>query len=137
MLSSVSFIFFQETNKSTDLQTALQLSIKAIQHENVDVRIHAFTSLKETLYKNQVPCFVFTKVILSNFTKKKYIFLMRDSANITFSLMFYSRMYTSVSGSLESHHCAVFSISSTRPTLTRFIRFIKRFGLPICYTHRL
>ncbi|XP_077344341.1 serine/threonine-protein kinase ATR isoform X2 [Lithobates pipiens] len=45
--------FRKETNKSTDLQTALQLSIKAIQHENVDVRIHAFTSLKETLYKNQ------------------------------------------------------------------------------------
>ncbi|KAG8580917.1 hypothetical protein GDO81_007479 [Engystomops pustulosus] len=43
----------KETNKSTDLQTAMQLSIKAIQHENVDVRIHALTSLKETLYKNQ------------------------------------------------------------------------------------
>lgn len=28
--------------------------MKAIQHENVDVRIHALTSLKETLYKNQV-----------------------------------------------------------------------------------
>nr|XP_008104413.1 PREDICTED: serine/threonine-protein kinase ATR isoform X1 [Anolis carolinensis] len=43
----------KETSKSTDLQTALQLSMKAIQHENVDVRIHALTSLKETLYKNQ------------------------------------------------------------------------------------
>ncbi|XP_072266233.1 serine/threonine-protein kinase ATR [Pyxicephalus adspersus] len=43
----------KETTKSTDLQTAIQLSIKAIQHENVDVRIHALTSLKETLYKNQ------------------------------------------------------------------------------------
>ncbi|KAM8952244.1 serine/threonine-protein kinase ATR isoform 2-T2 [Pelodytes ibericus] len=43
----------KETNKSTDLQTAMQLSIKAIQHENVDVRMHALTSLKETLYKNQ------------------------------------------------------------------------------------
>ncbi|XP_073435201.1 serine/threonine-protein kinase ATR isoform X1 [Dendrobates tinctorius] len=43
----------KETTKSTDLQTAMQLSIKAIQHENVDVRVHAFTSLKETLYKNQ------------------------------------------------------------------------------------
>ncbi|CAH2247104.1 serine threonine- kinase atr isoform X1 [Pelobates cultripes] len=43
----------KETNKSTDLQTALQLSIRAIQHENVDVRVHALTSLKETLYKNQ------------------------------------------------------------------------------------
>ncbi|KAG9494230.1 hypothetical protein GDO78_001862 [Eleutherodactylus coqui] len=43
----------KETNKSTDLQAAIQLSIKAIQHENVDVRIHALTSLKETLYKNQ------------------------------------------------------------------------------------
>lgn len=44
----------QETSRSTDLQTVLQLSMKAIQHENVDVRIHALTSLKETLYKNQV-----------------------------------------------------------------------------------
>ncbi|XP_042314459.1 serine/threonine-protein kinase ATR [Sceloporus undulatus] len=43
----------KETSKSTDLQTALQLSMKAIQHENVDVRVHALTSLKETLYKNQ------------------------------------------------------------------------------------
>ncbi|KAG8445307.1 hypothetical protein GDO86_010190 [Hymenochirus boettgeri] len=43
----------KETTKSTDLQTAMQLSIKAIQHENVDVRMHALTSLKETLYKNQ------------------------------------------------------------------------------------
>ncbi|KAB1283311.1 Serine/threonine-protein kinase ATR [Camelus dromedarius] len=42
-----------ETSESTDLQTTLQLSMKAIQHENVDVRIHALTSLKETLYKNQ------------------------------------------------------------------------------------
>ncbi|XP_075717588.1 serine/threonine-protein kinase ATR isoform X2 [Rhinoderma darwinii] len=43
----------KETTKSSDLQTTMQLSIKAIQHENVDVRIHALTSLKETLYKNQ------------------------------------------------------------------------------------
>ncbi|XP_062988227.1 serine/threonine-protein kinase ATR [Elgaria multicarinata webbii] len=43
----------KETSRSTDLQTTLQLSMKAIQHENVDVRIHALTSLKETLYKNQ------------------------------------------------------------------------------------
>ncbi|KAM4694360.1 serine/threonine-protein kinase ATR [Discoglossus pictus] len=45
--------FRKETSKSTDLQTAMQLSIRAIQHENVDVRMHALTSLKETLYKNQ------------------------------------------------------------------------------------
>lgn len=44
----------QESSKSTDLQTALQLSMRDIQHENVDVRIHALTSLKETLYRNQV-----------------------------------------------------------------------------------
>ncbi|XP_008581156.1 PREDICTED: serine/threonine-protein kinase ATR [Galeopterus variegatus] len=44
----------KETSESTNLQTTLQLSMKAIQHENVDVRIHALTSLKETLYKNQV-----------------------------------------------------------------------------------
>ncbi|OXB65008.1 hypothetical protein ASZ78_000217 [Callipepla squamata] len=43
----------QESSKSTDLQTTLQLSMRAIQHENVDVRIHALTSLKETLYRNQ------------------------------------------------------------------------------------
>ncbi|XP_060098281.1 serine/threonine-protein kinase ATR [Heteronotia binoei] len=43
----------KETSRSTDLQTALQLSMRAIQHENVDVRIHALTSLKELLYKNQ------------------------------------------------------------------------------------
>ncbi|KAG6929988.1 ATR serine/threonine kinase [Chelydra serpentina] len=43
----------KESSKSTDLQTTLQLSMKAIQHENVDVRIHALTSLKETLYRNQ------------------------------------------------------------------------------------
>ncbi|XP_042521644.1 serine/threonine-protein kinase ATR [Dipodomys spectabilis] len=43
----------KETSESTDLQTSLQLSMKAVQHENVDVRIHALTSLKETLYKNQ------------------------------------------------------------------------------------
>lgn len=36
------------------MQTALQLSMRAIQHENVDVRIHALTSLKEMMYKNQV-----------------------------------------------------------------------------------
>ncbi|XP_066475341.1 serine/threonine-protein kinase ATR [Tiliqua scincoides] len=43
----------KETSRSTDLQTILQLSMRAIQHENVDVRIHALTSLRETLYKNQ------------------------------------------------------------------------------------
>uniref|UniRef100_A0A8C4KZC6 Serine/threonine-protein kinase ATR n=1 Tax=Equus asinus asinus TaxID=83772 RepID=A0A8C4KZC6_EQUAS len=43
----------KETSESTDLQTTLQLSMKAIQHENVDVRIHALTNLKEILYKNQ------------------------------------------------------------------------------------
>uniref|UniRef100_A0AAY5ETL9 Serine/threonine-protein kinase ATR n=1 Tax=Electrophorus electricus TaxID=8005 RepID=A0AAY5ETL9_ELEEL len=43
----------KQTSKSTDLQTALQLSMRAIQHENVDVRIHALTSLKEMMYKNQ------------------------------------------------------------------------------------
>ncbi|MBN3304026.1 ATR kinase, partial [Amia calva] len=43
----------KQTSKSTDLQTALQLSMRAIQHENVDVRIHALTSLKEMMYNNQ------------------------------------------------------------------------------------
>ncbi|RXM36849.1 Serine/threonine-protein kinase ATR [Acipenser ruthenus] len=43
----------KQTSKSTDLQTALQQSMRAIQHENVDVRIHALTSLKKMMYKNQ------------------------------------------------------------------------------------
>ncbi|XP_047662216.1 serine/threonine-protein kinase ATR isoform X3 [Tachysurus fulvidraco] len=43
----------KQTSKSSDLQAALQLSMRAVQHENVDVRIHALTSLKEMLYKNQ------------------------------------------------------------------------------------
>ncbi|KAJ8270327.1 hypothetical protein GJAV_G00113060 [Gymnothorax javanicus] len=43
----------KQTSKSTDLQAALQLSMRAIQHENVDVRIHALTSLKDMMYKNQ------------------------------------------------------------------------------------
>ncbi|XP_066508582.1 serine/threonine-protein kinase ATR-like [Hoplias malabaricus] len=43
----------KQTSKSTDLQAALQLSMRAIQHENVDVRIHALNSLKMMMYKNQ------------------------------------------------------------------------------------
>ncbi|MGH0119838.1 UNVERIFIED_CONTAM: hypothetical protein FKN15_043271 [Acipenser sinensis] len=43
----------KQTSKRTDLQTALQQSMRAIQHENVDVRIHALTSLKKMIYKNQ------------------------------------------------------------------------------------
>ncbi|XP_069753467.1 serine/threonine-protein kinase ATR isoform X3 [Narcine bancroftii] len=43
----------KETSKSTDLQTELQLSMRAVQHENVEVRIHALTSLKDTLYNKQ------------------------------------------------------------------------------------
>lgn len=48
------FVFLQQTSKSSDLQAALQLSMRAIQHENMDVRVHALTSLKDMLYKNQV-----------------------------------------------------------------------------------
>nr|XP_023680216.1 serine/threonine-protein kinase ATR isoform X1 [Paramormyrops kingsleyae] len=43
----------KQSSKSTDLQMELQLSMRAIQHENVDVRIHALTSLKKMMYKNQ------------------------------------------------------------------------------------
>ncbi|KAJ8409535.1 hypothetical protein AAFF_G00229360 [Aldrovandia affinis] len=43
----------KQTSKTTDLQAALQLSMRAIQHENVDVRIHALTSLKDLMYKEQ------------------------------------------------------------------------------------
>ncbi|XP_023568719.1 serine/threonine-protein kinase ATR [Octodon degus] len=52
-IKAVLLEYRKETSESTDLQTTLQLSMKAIQHENVDVRIHALTSLKEILYKNQ------------------------------------------------------------------------------------
>lgn len=38
----------------SDLAAALQLSMKAIQHENVDVRIHALTSLRDMMHSNQV-----------------------------------------------------------------------------------
>ncbi|XP_062843465.1 serine/threonine-protein kinase ATR [Trichomycterus rosablanca] len=43
----------KQTSRSSDLQAALQRSMRAVQHENVDVRIHALTSLKEMLHKNQ------------------------------------------------------------------------------------
>ncbi|KAL2098334.1 hypothetical protein ACEWY4_007541 [Coilia grayii] len=43
----------EQCSKSTDLQASLQLSMRAIQHDNVAVRTHALTSLKEMLYKNQ------------------------------------------------------------------------------------
>lgn len=44
----------QLTASSSDLAAALQLSMKAIQHENVDVRIHALTSLRDMMHSNQV-----------------------------------------------------------------------------------
>uniref|UniRef100_A0A8C4SRD0 Serine/threonine-protein kinase ATR n=1 Tax=Erpetoichthys calabaricus TaxID=27687 RepID=A0A8C4SRD0_ERPCA len=43
----------KQTSKSTDLQASLLQSMRAVQHENVDIRIHALTSLKEMMYKNQ------------------------------------------------------------------------------------
>lgn len=61
---SYNHLSIQETSRITDLQTVLQLSMKAIQHENVDVRIHALTTLKETLYKNQVCKAVELKIML-------------------------------------------------------------------------
>lgn len=44
----------QLTASSSDLAAALQLSMRAVQHENVDVRIHALTSLKDMMHSKQV-----------------------------------------------------------------------------------
>ncbi|XP_067098811.1 serine/threonine-protein kinase ATR [Osmerus mordax] len=41
------------TSRSSDLAAALQRSMKAVQHENVDVRIHALTSLRDMMHSNQ------------------------------------------------------------------------------------
>ncbi|XP_076149495.1 serine/threonine-protein kinase ATR isoform X1 [Alosa pseudoharengus] len=43
----------EQSSKSTDLQASLLLSMRAIQHENVAVRTHALTNLKDMLFKNQ------------------------------------------------------------------------------------
>lgn len=44
----------QLTASSSDLAAALQLSMRAVQHENVDVRIHALTSLRDMMHSKQV-----------------------------------------------------------------------------------
>ncbi|KAJ0062993.1 hypothetical protein NL108_010267 [Boleophthalmus pectinirostris] len=41
------------TASRSDLAEALQLSMRAVQHENVDVRIHALTSLKDMMHSKQ------------------------------------------------------------------------------------
>ncbi|KAM9708676.1 serine/threonine-protein kinase ATR isoform 1-T1 [Menidia menidia] len=41
------------TASSSDSAAALQLSMRAVQHENVDVRIHALTSLRDMMHSNQ------------------------------------------------------------------------------------
>ncbi|KAL1022226.1 hypothetical protein UPYG_G00023920 [Umbra pygmaea] len=41
------------TSRTSDLAAALQLSMRAIQHENVDVRVHALTSLRDMMHSNQ------------------------------------------------------------------------------------
>ncbi|KAM3594960.1 uncharacterized protein V6R79_015962 [Siganus canaliculatus] len=41
------------TASSSDLAAALQLSMRAVQHENVDVRIHALTSLRDMMHTKQ------------------------------------------------------------------------------------
>uniref|UniRef100_A0A8C4H2M5 Serine/threonine-protein kinase ATR n=1 Tax=Dicentrarchus labrax TaxID=13489 RepID=A0A8C4H2M5_DICLA len=41
------------TASSSDLVAALQLSMRAVQHENVDVRIHALTSLRDMMHSKQ------------------------------------------------------------------------------------
>ncbi|XP_029349910.1 serine/threonine-protein kinase ATR [Echeneis naucrates] len=44
---------YKLTASSSDLAAALQLSMRAVQHENVDVRIHALTSLRDMMHSNQ------------------------------------------------------------------------------------
>ncbi|KAM4625275.1 serine/threonine-protein kinase ATR [Polymixia lowei] len=44
---------YKLTSSSSDLAAALQLSMRAVQHENVDVRIHALTSLRDMMHCNQ------------------------------------------------------------------------------------
>lgn len=44
----------QLTASSSDLVAALQLSMRAVQHENVDVRVHALTSLRDMMHSKQV-----------------------------------------------------------------------------------
>ncbi|XP_028293251.1 serine/threonine-protein kinase ATR [Gouania willdenowi] len=41
------------TSSTSDLTAALQLSMRAVQHENVDVRVHALTSLRDMMHNNQ------------------------------------------------------------------------------------
>ncbi|XP_044230797.1 serine/threonine-protein kinase ATR [Thunnus albacares] len=41
------------TASSSDRAAALQLSMRAVQHENVDVRIHALTSLRDMMHSKQ------------------------------------------------------------------------------------
>uniref|UniRef100_A0A4W6DTL7 Serine/threonine-protein kinase ATR n=1 Tax=Lates calcarifer TaxID=8187 RepID=A0A4W6DTL7_LATCA len=44
---------YKKVTSSSDLAAALQLSMRAVQHENVDVRIHALTSLRDMMHSNQ------------------------------------------------------------------------------------
>lgn len=48
------FHSIQLTASRSDLASALQLSMRAVQHENVDVRIHALTSLRDMMHSKQV-----------------------------------------------------------------------------------
>ncbi|XP_045063840.1 serine/threonine-protein kinase ATR isoform X2 [Coregonus clupeaformis] len=41
------------TSRTCDLAAALQLSMRAVQHENLDVRVHALTSLRDMMHSNQ------------------------------------------------------------------------------------
>uniref|UniRef100_A0A8C4H1P8 Serine/threonine-protein kinase ATR n=1 Tax=Dicentrarchus labrax TaxID=13489 RepID=A0A8C4H1P8_DICLA len=44
---------YKKVTSSSDLVAALQLSMRAVQHENVDVRIHALTSLRDMMHSKQ------------------------------------------------------------------------------------
>uniref|UniRef100_A0A4W5QXQ8 Uncharacterized protein n=1 Tax=Hucho hucho TaxID=62062 RepID=A0A4W5QXQ8_9TELE len=41
------------TSRTSDLAAGLQFSMRAVQHENLDVRVHALTSLKDMIHSNQ------------------------------------------------------------------------------------
>lgn len=62
--SNASFAPLQLTASSSDLAAALQLAMRAVQHENVDVRIHALTSLRDMMHSQQVTTHTHEKVEL-------------------------------------------------------------------------
>lgn len=64
----------QLTASSSDLAAALQLSMRAVQHENVDVRIHALTSLRDMMHSQQVH----THCITTTSERNSFLFAIID-----------------------------------------------------------